>query len=129
MSRINIPQENKNKEYFELAIKNNPKFKFIKTHKYGNLTPKIRLYLKWHRINTVYLCGLETDASIYKTSLDLFDMGIKPIVIKDACGSRRGNKFQESALNLIRRQIGEDQVLTFEELRDKLEPKIVEFDI
>jgi len=120
---------NKHSKYSNLAIKQTKDMKILKTHTYGKLTLRLRIYCWMHKINTIYLCGLQTDAGVLKTALDLFDASIEPIVIKDACGSKRGDLFHEAGLKILRRQIGEDQVLTFEELRDKLEPKIVEFDI
>lgn len=118
--------KHKHQDYFDIAIKNTSNSKFVKNHKYNNITWQIKTYIKMNKIKTVYLCGVETDAGVYKTALELFDMGVKPIIIKDACGSRRGKKYHDMGITLAERQIGEDNVLTFDELKDKLEHKVVE---
>lgn len=118
--------KHKDKKYFNLAVKVPAKAKIIETHTYGKITKKIARYLKSHKVKTVYICGLQTDVSVYKTALDLFDMGIVPVIIKDACGSCRGKTNHDMGIKMATRQIGEDQILTFKELKDKLEPKVIE---
>jgi nicotinamidase-related amidase len=116
----------KDARYFDLAIKKSKKIKTIETHKYGKLNWKIKLYLKLYRIKTVFICGMETDACVYKTALDVFDMGLTPVIIEDACGSCRGKEFHDMGIALAKRQIGEDQVIPFAEVKNKLDHKIVE---
>jgi nicotinamidase-related amidase len=118
--------KHKNKEYSELAIKADKKYKTLKTHKYGKISWGFKTYIKLNKIKTIYICGVETDACVYKTALDIFDLGVTPIIISDACGSCRSKKFHDMALMLAERQIGEDQVLTFDEIKDKSEHKVVE---
>jgi nicotinamidase-related amidase len=118
--------KHKHPEYSELAIQKTPKMRLFKTHKYGNINLGMKSFLFMNKVKKVYICGLETDASVYKTALDLFDMGIEPILIKDACGSCQGKRFHNMGISLAERQIGEDNVLTFDEIKDKLEHKVVE---
>lgn len=116
----------KDEKYFKLAIKPNKKFKIFKTHTYGKIIGKVKLYLKLRGVKTVYICGLQTDVAVYKTALDLFDMGIKPVIISDACGSCRGKTNHDMGLKMAKRQLGEDQVLTFKKLKHQLDDKVVE---
>lgn len=118
--------KHKDKKYLELAINKNDKMKVHETTGYTKLNWKLKMYLKMNKIDTVYVCGLQTDVSVYKTALDLFDFRVKPIIISDACGSCRGKTNHEMGLKMARRQIGEDNVLTFDEIKDKLEHKVVE---
>ncbi len=118
--------EHKDKKYFQFAIKLPKSAKILKTHTYGKITKTFAKYLKANKVKTVYICGLQTDVSVYKAALDLFDMGIAPVIIKDACGSCRGKANHDMGLKMATRQIGEDQILSFKELKEKLEPRIVE---
>lgn len=43
---------------------------------------------KHPKVNTVVLCGIETHACIYLTTLDLIDKGFSVHVVADACSSR-----------------------------------------
>jgi len=62
-------------------------------------------------IKEVFICGVDTDACLYKIALDLFDFGIKPIVIKDLCMSSGGESFHKNAIEMLVRNIGEEQVI------------------
>jgi nicotinamidase-related amidase len=116
----------KDAKYFLPAIKINNGTKVFKTHTYGKVFGAFRRFIKLNKVDTVYICGLQTDVGVYKTALDLFDMGIKPVVISDACGSCRGKTNHDMGIKMAKRQIGEDQVLTFKELKETLEHKVVE---
>lgn len=62
-------------------------------------------------IARVHLCGIATDNCILKTAVDLFEAGIEPVVLADACASHGGPDCHEAGLMLLRRFIGEGQVV------------------
>jgi nicotinamidase-related amidase len=62
-------------------------------------------------VNRVHLCGISTEDSVLTTAVDLFQHGIEPVVLAHACGSDGGHALHESALVILRRLIGDKQVI------------------
>ncbi len=58
----------------------------------------------------VYICGIDTDCCVLKTAVDLFEMGIRPIVLKDYCASNGGEVSHEAGIKVLERTIGIDQI-------------------
>jgi nicotinamidase-related amidase len=54
----------------------------------------------------VDVCGVDTDACVLKTALDLFDLGYRPRILIDACASSNGQDYHRRAEEIIRRQLG-----------------------
>ena len=71
---------------------------------------------------TVVLCGIATEGCVLKTAVDLFehDSGVRPVVVRDACGSHGGAALHETGLLLIERFIGRAQVPTHDHLLEEL---------
>ncbi len=57
----------------------------------------------------VHLCGFDTDACVYQTALTLMDKGIRPLVLKDYCGSAT-KEFHTYGLLLLERNIGKENI-------------------
>lgn len=53
----------------------------------------------------VYVCGVETDASVLATLFDLFDLGYNFTLLQDAVSSE-GLRPQDAAFSIIHRNIG-----------------------
>ena len=60
----------------------------------------------------MYLVGADTESSIMKTVLDLFERTIEPIVLAEFCGSHRGLGNHEKALTLLKELIGPERVVS-----------------
>jgi nicotinamidase-related amidase len=67
-------------------------------------------------IDKVVLCGIDTDQCVLETSIDIFEANLVPVVVADLCASSAGRDFHEAGLKLIRRLIGEKQVIQSGEL-------------
>ncbi|MEQ8193786.1 MAG: isochorismatase family cysteine hydrolase [Rhodospirillales bacterium] len=61
-------------------------------------------------IEEVHLCGIATDNCVLKTAVDLFEAGIKPVVLADHCASHGGPECHACGIRLLKRFIGEKQV-------------------
>lgn len=59
----------------------------------------------------VTLVGVDTDACVLATAIDLFEMGIKPIIIEDCVGSSGGEECHEAGMLLLKRSIGKEQII------------------
>lgn len=78
---------------------------------YTMYTEQLENYLKENKIKYVYICGLDTDRSIYKTALDLLERGYYVYVIKNLCKSSAGIEYHDMAIHLLERQIGKEYVI------------------
>ena len=78
---------------------------------YTSLTEDVAKLLDKNDMKQVYLAGLNTESSILATSFDLFDKGIKPIILSKLCGTIKGDTVNNNALEILRYTIGEDNIL------------------
>ena len=67
-------------------------------------------------IATVAVAGVDTDACVMDTALELFDAGIETYVVSDGSASSGGTEYHEAGIKLLERNIGEDYVVPFSEL-------------
>lgn len=68
--------------------------------------PQISKGLKEKNISEVYLCGFDTDCCVLATAYDLFDNGLKPIILKDITWSTSEEQLHHPALQIAERNIG-----------------------
>jgi nicotinamidase-related amidase len=62
-------------------------------------------------VEEVHVCGIATDNCVLKCAVDLFEAGIAPVVMAKACGSHGGPACHDAGLLLLRRFVGEKQVV------------------
>ena len=74
--------------------------------------------LKNEGITTVAVTGVDTDACVTDTALELFDAGFETYVVSDGVTSSGGEEFHEAGIMLLERNLGEDYVVPFSELPD-----------
>ena len=82
---------------------------FVK-HLYSGLTKEFLDVIRHKNIDTVYICGVDTDGCVLKTALDLFEENIKPIVLADFCALMGGIEYHLAGLKVLERSIGKDNV-------------------
>lgn len=58
----------------------------------------------------VYIAGLDTDCCVLTTAVNLFEYGIRPIVLTEYCNSTGGDLSHESGLICLKRLIGKKQL-------------------
>ena len=62
-------------------------------------------------INEIEICGTDIDACVLAIGFNLFDNNIKPIFIKDLCGtSSKNENMIKYAFSIIERQFGRDSI-------------------
>ncbi len=61
-------------------------------------------------IGTVTVCGVDTNECVLATAIDIFDAGLRPVVVADACASK-GQAFHTAALKLLEVLLGKEQVV------------------
>lgn len=57
-------------------------------------------------IKEIHLCGFDTDCCVLATAYDLFDSGLKPVILEDLTYSTSKENFHNSAIKMIKRNIG-----------------------
>ena len=63
------------------------------------------------RAEAVDICGIATDNCVLKCAVDLFEAGIRPRVLSQYCASHGGPDCHEAGIKLLKRFIGEMQVI------------------
>ncbi len=79
---------------------------------YTAWSPAIQKQAKELGFTDIVLFGLDTDACVFKTALDIFEAGYRPIVLTDLCASSGGEDRHRMAIDLLKHLIGEGQVIT-----------------
>lgn len=100
-------------ELLELASK--PNAHILDKRVYTALTPEGLALLAELGVTDVVICGIATDACVFKTALDAFEQGFTPWVVRDAVASNatrhKAAEIHDSALLLISRLVGDGQVI------------------
>jgi len=94
----------------ELSIQPNSDDKIINKNTYSAVTDDLKALIKEKNYKKAYVCGIETDSCVLATAFELFDNGIEPLIIIDACASMRGEEFHNAAELIMRRSFGDDNV-------------------
>jgi nicotinamidase-related amidase len=64
----------------------------------------------------VFVCGLTTESCVLKTAVDVFERDLAPWVVTDACATHAGERAHEAGLLVLRRFIGNNQLVTAADL-------------
>ena len=68
--------------------------------------PAIAKSIKRNGISEVHLCGFDTDCCVLATTYDLFDQGIKPVLLEDLTWSTSRENLHSAAVKMIERNVG-----------------------
>jgi nicotinamidase-related amidase len=61
-------------------------------------------------ISQISLVGIDTDMCVLKVAMDVFDLGIEPVVLVDCCASTAGLQAHLAGLAILSRNIGPHQL-------------------
>lgn len=78
---------------------------------YTAVTPGLLATLEDLGAKTVHICGIATDNCVLKTAADLFEAGVRPVVLAKACASHGGPEAHQAGLVVLKRLIGASQVV------------------
>ena len=90
---------------------NTKDYKVINKYVYSALNDELKEYISTNNIDEIYLCGLDTDACVYKTALDLFENNYDVYVLKDYTMSHRGVELHNIFIENLKRLIGKEKVI------------------
>lgn len=91
---------------------------------YSAYTHDVKALFKARGWTTAVLCGIATDSCVLATAVDLFEDGITPLVVTDACASEAGDDVHQAGLIVARRMIGRRQLVTTAELAQQWAPGV-----
>ena len=86
-------------------------YKVIEKMTYSALNEELQRYISNNNIKTIYLCGIDTDACVLKTALDLFENNYDVKVIEDCCMSHSGAEFRKYAIRILKKMIGNQNII------------------
>jgi len=66
--------------------------------------------LKQDGIQQVSVVGIDTDMCVLKVAMDVFDLGIEPVILVDCCASTAGLQSHLAGLAILSRNIGPHQL-------------------
>lgn len=78
---------------------------------YTTVSDEFKTYIKENEIKKVYLCGIDTDACVLKTAIDLFENNIDVKVIENCCMSHSGKKYHNYAIKMLKKLIGKESII------------------
>ncbi|HEU0164470.1 MAG TPA: isochorismatase family cysteine hydrolase [Thermomicrobiales bacterium] len=76
----------------------------------AGISDELASYLREHEIARITIVGIDTDMCVLKVSLDVFDLGIEPIILTDCCASTAGLQSHLAGLAVLARNIGADHL-------------------
>lgn len=85
--------------------------KIIEKKIYTALNQELVQFIKEKNIGIIYLCGIDTDACVLKTAIDLFENNYNVKVIEDCSMSHSGIEFHEYAIKMLEKLIGKQNVV------------------
>ena len=83
----------------------------VEKHVYSCVTEELLAELRREGMTEVSLCGIDTDACVLVTAVDLFQNDIRPVVLAQACASHAGPEHHAAGLRLLERLIGKRQIV------------------
>lgn len=66
--------------------------------------------LREEKISRISVVGIDTDMCVLKIAMDVFDLGIEPIILVDCCASTAGLQAHLAGLAILSRNIGPHQL-------------------
>jgi len=78
---------------------------------YSSLTTDFWKLMSTHHWDHFVICGIATEGCVMKTAVDIFELNLVPIVVKDACASHDGEYYHKMGMEIIKRYIGVQQVV------------------
>jgi isochorismate hydrolase len=74
------------------------------------MSDELSEYLRTEGFPQVSVVGIDTDMCVLKIAMDVFDLGIEPVVLVDCCASTAGLQAHLAGLAILSRNIGPHQL-------------------
>ncbi len=87
------------------------KYDILDKTTYTALNEKMREYIVRKGVDTVYLCGIDAECCVLITALNMFENNYNVRVLKDYVYCMYGEKAKKSAIEILERNIGRQNVI------------------
>ena len=87
---------------------------------YSSFNSELKLFLEKNNIGTIYLCGIDTDACVLKTAIDLFENNYDVKVIEDCSMSHSGTEYHNFAIKMLKKLIGYQNITNSVDLNERI---------
>jgi nicotinamidase-related amidase len=77
---------------------------------YTGLPDELARHLRELNVEEVAIVGIDTDMCVLKIAMDVFDQGMRPVVLTDCCASTLGSYAHLAGLAILSRNIGPQQL-------------------
>ena len=77
---------------------------------YTGIPDELAARLRDLAADEVTVVGIDTDMCVLKVAMDVFDLGIRPVVLVDCCASTAGLQAHLAGLAVLARNIGAEQL-------------------
>jgi nicotinamidase-related amidase len=74
------------------------------------MTDELAERLRREQFSQVSVVGIDTDMCVLKIAMDVFDLGIEPVILVDCCASTAGLQAHLGGLAILSRNIGPHQL-------------------
>lgn len=74
-------------------------------------TKEFNKFIRDNNISKLYICGLDTHACIYVSTMEAFERGFEVKVIEDLCAAHHGKEYHQNAINSLKRNLGKNLVV------------------
>ncbi|WP_138503943.1 isochorismatase family cysteine hydrolase [Nostoc sp. PA-18-2419] len=85
------------------------------------------IFLKQKNIQTVFICGVDTEGCVLKTAIDFFENNIITYVLTYYSASNGGDIYHQAAILVLSQLIGSSNIITEPIDRDKLNRYLGQF--
>ena len=87
------------------------KYDVLEKNTYTAYNNELKNYIKRNNIDNIYICGIDIECCVLVTALNLFENNYNVYVLKDYVYCTQGEERKNNALNILRRNIGKDNIL------------------
>jgi len=95
----------------QMAIALNSDAVIIKKEGYSCLNNDFMKLIREKGLDYIDICGLDTEGFVLKSAVDLFEVGVTPRVLSNYCASSGGQDYHKAGIKVLKRTIGEKQVI------------------
>ncbi|NMF62540.1 isochorismatase family cysteine hydrolase [Brasilonema octagenarum] len=79
---------------------------------YTGCNEETLIFLKKRDIDTVFICGIDTEACVLKTAIDFFENNINPYILEYYSASNGGENFHQAAILVLSQLIGRSNIIS-----------------
>lgn len=77
---------------------------------------KFQKFVRDKNISKLYICGLDTHACVYVSTMEAFERGFDVKVIEDLCAASHGTSYHQNAIDALKRNLGKGIIINSKDI-------------